>query len=87
VKGGGTLLSVHCDTSEQISLAKEALRETGAKDIAASGEESSGSHDHAKDVRETSVAGNTVAGNTVVVEPITPGVNPPDDPLVRRRVS
>src|SRR5579872_5611659 len=33
VKGGGTLLSVHCDTSEQIDSAKASLKETGAKDI------------------------------------------------------
>lgn len=41
VKDGGTLLSVHCDTSEEISRAKDILKETGAKDIASSGEESS----------------------------------------------
>jgi hypothetical protein len=41
VKDGGTLLSVHCDTSEQISVAKQALRDTGARDISATGEESS----------------------------------------------
>jgi hypothetical protein len=39
VKDGGTLLSVHCDTSEQIDTAKAALKETGAKDISSSGEE------------------------------------------------
>src|SRR5580700_9541385 len=38
VKGGGTLLSVHCDTSEQIDTAKRALKETGASDISSSGE-------------------------------------------------
>jgi hypothetical protein len=38
VKGGGTLLSVHCDTSEQVSRAKELLRGTGGTDIASSGE-------------------------------------------------
>lgn len=38
VKGGGTLLSVHCDTSEQIDLAKRSLKETGAKDISSTGE-------------------------------------------------
>ena len=49
VKNGGTLLSVHCDTAEQVSTAKEALRNTGAKDISATGEESSpkASHAHA----------------------------------------
>jgi hypothetical protein len=40
VKGGGTLLSVHCDTSEQIDSAKTALKETGATDISSSGEAS-----------------------------------------------
>ena len=41
VKDGGTLLSVHCDTSEQVTVAKQALKDTGAKDIASTGEESS----------------------------------------------
>jgi hypothetical protein len=38
VKGGGTLLSVHCDTSDEIKAAKQALKETGARDISSSGE-------------------------------------------------
>jgi hypothetical protein len=38
VKGGGTLLSVHCDTSEQISRAKDLLKGTGATDVASTGE-------------------------------------------------
>jgi hypothetical protein len=38
VKNGGTLLSVHCERSEEISAAKKALKETGAHDIASSGE-------------------------------------------------
>src|SRR5580692_4924435 len=41
VKDGGTLLSVHCDTAERVSLAKQALRDTGARDIASAGEERS----------------------------------------------
>jgi hypothetical protein len=44
VKEGGTLLSVHCDTSDEVSRAKDALKNTGARDIAASGEESSPNH-------------------------------------------
>jgi hypothetical protein len=43
VKGGGTLLSVHCDTSEQISRAKDLLNGTGATDIASTGEAASAS--------------------------------------------
>lgn len=41
VKDGGTLLSVHCDTSERVDLAKQALQDTGARDIASAGEERS----------------------------------------------
>lgn len=44
VKGGGTLLSVHCESSDEVSRAKEALKATGAKDVASSGEEGSGKH-------------------------------------------
>jgi hypothetical protein len=36
--GGGTRLSVHCDTSAQISRAKDLLESSGAEDIASSGE-------------------------------------------------
>jgi rhodanese-related sulfurtransferase len=50
VKGGGTLLSVHCDSSEQVDAAKAALKETGGRDIASTGEAGS---DHAYGSRET----------------------------------
>ena len=40
IKEGGILLSVHCDTSENISRAKELLKQTGGQDIASSGEAS-----------------------------------------------
>lgn len=38
VKDGGVLLSVHCDTSDEVSRAKDLLKETGAEDISSSGE-------------------------------------------------
>ena len=38
VKNGGVLLSVHCDTSEQISRAKVVLKDSGAEDIASAAE-------------------------------------------------
>jgi hypothetical protein len=44
VKEGGVLLSVHCDTSEEISRAKELLKATGAEDISSAGEKSVRSH-------------------------------------------
>jgi hypothetical protein len=38
VKDGGTLLSVHCDSSAQVGRAKDVLKSTGAEDIASTGE-------------------------------------------------
>jgi hypothetical protein len=40
VKDGGVLLSVHCDSSEEVSRAKKLLEATGAEDVASSGEAS-----------------------------------------------
>jgi hypothetical protein len=40
VKDGGTLLSVHCDTSEQVDAAKASLKSTGARDVSSSSEAS-----------------------------------------------
>ena len=40
---GGILLSVHCDTSEEITLAKDILARTGGEDISSTGESSTGS--------------------------------------------
>jgi hypothetical protein len=39
LREGAVLLSVHCDTSKQITRAKEILKLTGANDIASAGEE------------------------------------------------
>jgi hypothetical protein len=39
IKSGGVLLSVHCDTSEEIKRAKQVLEGTGGEDIASAGEE------------------------------------------------
>jgi hypothetical protein len=38
VKDGGVLLSVHCDTADEISRAKDLLKATGAEDISSAGE-------------------------------------------------
>ena len=44
VKDGGVLLSVHCDTSDQVSRAEELLKRTGAEDISSAGEKAVSSH-------------------------------------------
>src|SRR5260370_3456726 len=38
VREGGILLSVHCDSSEWVSRAKEILKNTGAQDVSSTGE-------------------------------------------------
>jgi len=40
IKAGGILISVHCDSSDWVSRAKQLLEETGAHDIASSSEAS-----------------------------------------------
>jgi hypothetical protein len=40
IKEGGVLLSVHCDTSEEIARAKDVLKHTGAQHISSAGEAS-----------------------------------------------
>jgi hypothetical protein len=55
VKNGGILLSVHCDRSEDVTLAKDKLKNTGASDIASTGEARSGST-----ATEGTVRGSTV---------------------------
>ena len=59
VKNGGNLLSVHCDTSEEVSRAKEALRNTGARDISSTGEEGSGTTHKADDHNDPNRANYT----------------------------
>lgn len=41
---GGILVSVHCDSSEEISRAKDVLKAAGAHDIASSGEKAVSTH-------------------------------------------
>jgi hypothetical protein len=38
LKDGGILLSVHCDTSDEISRAKDVLKRSGADDVSVAGE-------------------------------------------------
>jgi hypothetical protein len=44
VKDGGILLSVHCETSDEISRAKDIMKASGGEDIASSGEKSVSTH-------------------------------------------
>jgi hypothetical protein len=44
IKSGGILLSVHCDSSEWVKRAEELLKDTGADDVASSGEAAADFH-------------------------------------------
>lgn len=44
VKDGGILVSVHCDSSDEVSRAKEILRDAGGEDVASSGEKGVSTH-------------------------------------------
>ena len=83
VKDGGTLLSVHCDTSDQVDAAKASLKETGARDIASASEaastDTSGGRSTFGNISEGEpLSGRpldkdaTVAGRNVVTPPPTP---------------
>jgi hypothetical protein len=49
VKEGGVLLSVHCETSDEITRAEEILKSSGAHDISSSGEKGVSTHGVDKD--------------------------------------
>jgi Protein of unknown function (DUF3341) len=53
---GGILISVHCDTSEEVKRAKDILQRTGAEDISTAGEASADVKD-VRDVPSTRKAG------------------------------
>jgi hypothetical protein len=55
LKSGGILLSVHCDTAEEIKQAKEVIERTGGEDVSSTGESSS-------DTKTRDVASKTVGG-------------------------
>jgi hypothetical protein len=44
IKNGGALLSVHCDTSEEIDKAERVLKSSGAEDISSTGEKAVSGH-------------------------------------------
>jgi hypothetical protein len=51
---GGILLSVHCDTSEEIKMAKKILERTGGEDVSSTGESSVDSSKSGREARTAS---------------------------------
>ena len=44
VNDGGILVSVHCETSDEVSRAKDVLKRAGGEDVASSGEKAVSTH-------------------------------------------
>jgi len=57
LKSGGILLSVHCNTSEEIKRAKEVLKVTGAEDVSSTGESSTDTNTTDRDVASKAARG------------------------------
>jgi hypothetical protein len=55
---GGILLSLHCDTAEEIKRAKEVLKITGAEDVSSTGESSVDTMTTDRDVASKAARGN-----------------------------
>src|ERR1700728_2322591 len=75
VKDGGTLLSVHCDTSEQVSRAKDLLKSSGAQDISSTSEASGARPDDRREVDPRSASDRRVASEPHVAN-FTPDPTP-----------
>jgi hypothetical protein len=58
IQKGGILLSVHCDTSDQVKRGKEILKNTGAEDISSTGESSSNVKSSDRDIKRRAATSN-----------------------------
>jgi hypothetical protein len=85
VKDGGILVSVHCDTSEEISRAKDVLKQAGGEDIASSGEKSVSSHTASTDKGHTDADRLDTARERVYERDVTTGTTVADEELVADR--
>ena len=57
LKNGGILLSVHCDTADEIKRAKEVVERTGGEDVSSTGESSADSKTTDRDVSSKAARG------------------------------
>lgn len=80
VKDGGILVSVHCDTSEEVSRAKDVLKQAGGEDIASTGEKAVSTHTASTDKNYTADSSNN---STYTRDVTTDAVA--DDELVANR--
>jgi hypothetical protein len=85
VKDGGVLVSVHCDSSDEISRAKDVLKQAGGEDIASSGEKGVSSHTDNTDKRYAEGDRVDTTGDRVYERDVTTSTTVADDDLVSDR--
>jgi hypothetical protein len=84
VKDGGILVSVHCDSSDEVSRAKDVLKAAGGDDIASSGEKSVSTHTVDSDRKDTERLDTERRPSTAVRSDTLSNVGTDDDILVDR---
>jgi len=65
VKDGGVLLSVHCDSSDEVSRAKDVLKAAGAEDVSSAGEKSVSTHGVDTNDRNDNYSGRSINTNDI----------------------
>ena len=85
VKDGGILVSVHCDSSEEVSRAKDVLKQAGGEDIASSGEKSVSSHTANTDKTRSDADRLDTTRDRVYDRDATTGTTIADEELVANR--
>src|ERR1700744_3145372 len=80
VKDGGILVSVHCDSSEEVSRAKDVLKQAGGEDIASSGEKAVSTHTAGTEKNYTADSSN----NSTYTREVVPGAPVPNEELLGR---
>jgi hypothetical protein len=83
VKDGGILVSVHCDSSDEVSRAKDVLKQAGGEDIASSGEKAVSTHTANTDTRYNDR--DRVDSTRDAVYERTPGTPVPNEELLADR--
>jgi len=66
MREGGVLLSVHCDSSDEVGRAKDILKQTGAEDISSAGEKAVSTHGATDEARDTVGIGSRSVDDNVL---------------------
>src|SRR6201987_625169 len=85
VKDGGILVSVHCDSSEEVSRAKDVLKQAGGEDIASTGEKAVSTHTAGTDKNYVDANRVDPPAERTYPRDVVPGTPVPNDELLAGR--